>query len=148
MSAARYFVVDVNSSDEVPLTFVKIVGSSLGFILPFVSFGFFVKGYDALASRFWLARSKALVRRYTRLRRKKKVELDKKRRELEAAREELAELETPSYVQRAIGEKRRKFLAGYREGVREVLGSAGRGSSLVKNLRPVLVERVLQSWSR
>jgi hypothetical protein len=130
---------------EVDNSFSRAVSALLGLVLPLLSAGFFIKGYDQIANGFSLALEKALCRL-------EQVRLRKRSRHVRhlegaVARTTAAqtELDSADFAQSVIHKQRLAFEIGYRRGLDRLLPAGTRG--LYARLQPILLRRVLSQRS-
>ncbi|HEX2252462.1 MAG TPA: hypothetical protein VHQ65_04255 [Thermoanaerobaculia bacterium] len=122
------------------INFPGFVSFVLGFSLPLVSAGFFVRGYEALEKRYRLFRVSRRLQcnelLYSWLRgRNERLET-----EIERLHRESQRLSEPGDLEAQIAAHQEDFERGYDEARRELLTS----TNLVERLRPVVLERALR----
>lgn len=120
----------------------RAASAFLGLTLPFVSAGFFMEGYDCLASRGLLWRLSLMAWLY----RAPLFLWAARRRRADAALKvcalALEQLESDEHRQKLLGAREVAYAHGYREGVKSLLASPGPGE-LYGKLRPIAVRRLL-----
>lgn len=118
----------------------RLVSTIVGLTLPFVSAGFFLKGYDVLSSRFALWRVSCADILYSipaAFIEKKKSRL---RAELESRNAIRIKMASPDHLNSLIARRKAEFVEGYRDGIYRLFSAGG---SIVSRVRPLAIKLLL-----
>lgn len=127
----------------IPGVYPQVVAFILGLSLPFVSAGFFVRGYEVVSLRWELWQTTRKSKRLQSRRRRYQKKLEGLRETLLSVNSAAQGLEQEEHRQEVLAALRAAFSSGYQEGVKRLL-QPDPASSLADKFRPIAVSRLVR----